>query len=524
VGSDGDIEAHPRTFLFADMRGWTRYTQEHGDEAASALAARFATLARTTVPEFSGELLELTGDGMLSVFGSARQALRASVELQRRLRAATGEESVFPLGVGMGLDAGEAVPTEGGYRGGALNLAARLCAMARPGQILASESAVHLARRIEGLRFERRRAVRLKGISEPVRLVEVVPEEPLPPLLEPKALGRRRGNLAIAAIALLVIGLAAGTALLAGVGHAGHESQAAVPLHANSVAVLDIKSGRVVHDVQVGDGPEEIVSGGGLVWVANLGDKTVSLLDPTTYTHREVGIGITPDSLAYGSDLAWAADGSQGTGVSIASDESFESFTVPGCRTGCSVSVALTHDAIWLGVTTLAPGFGPARGVVDILNPARLKPTDRVKGVATDQQVVGGGSLWGYGLNGFWLTQVDLRTHTRISKTRLPPGVGEGVYTNPGVAYGFGYAWAVSPLGSLFRVTPDGQHVHTIPIPRGGSGVAAGAGSIWVADENGALLRIDPYKATITRRYRLGHDPRYVTVAYNRVWVTLGGA
>src|SRR6476646_6435400 len=129
-----------RTFLFADMRGYTRYTQEHGDEEASRLAGRFADFVRETVPEFEGELLELRGDEALCVFRSARQALRASVELQRRLRTASEEEPAFPIGVGMGLDAGEAVPTEGGYRGASLNLAARLCALAGAGEILATES------------------------------------------------------------------------------------------------------------------------------------------------------------------------------------------------------------------------------------------------------------------------------------------------------------------------------------------------------------------------------------------------
>ena len=124
---DAAHDAHIRTFLIADVRGYTRFTQEHGDEAASELAAGFAGIVRSTVPEFAGELLELRGDEALCVFGSARQALRASVEVQRRLRTASDNRPAFPLGVGVGLDAGEAVPTEGGYRGAALNVAARLC-------------------------------------------------------------------------------------------------------------------------------------------------------------------------------------------------------------------------------------------------------------------------------------------------------------------------------------------------------------------------------------------------------------
>ena len=127
----GDV----RTFLIADIRGYTQFTQQNGDVRASELAARFATLVRNEVREWNGELLELRGDEALCVFVSARQALGAAVHLQARFRN-LDDGPAFPLGVGIGLDAGEAMQVEGGYRGGALNLAARLCGQARSGEIL----------------------------------------------------------------------------------------------------------------------------------------------------------------------------------------------------------------------------------------------------------------------------------------------------------------------------------------------------------------------------------------------------
>ena len=44
-----------RTFLFADLRGYTRFTRDRGDEAASVLARRFAAVVRDVVPGFGGE-------------------------------------------------------------------------------------------------------------------------------------------------------------------------------------------------------------------------------------------------------------------------------------------------------------------------------------------------------------------------------------------------------------------------------------------------------------------------------------
>ena len=71
------------TFLIADVRGYTRYTRERGDEQAASVAARFAELARRGITEQGGELLELRGDEALGVFGS-RAGLKCGGLARRR--------------------------------------------------------------------------------------------------------------------------------------------------------------------------------------------------------------------------------------------------------------------------------------------------------------------------------------------------------------------------------------------------------------------------------------------------------
>src|SRR5258705_481170 len=61
----------------------------------------------------------------------------------------------------------------GGYRGGALNLAARLCSIAGPAEILASPTVTHLARKVDGVAYVERGAVRLKGLAEPVHVIRL---------------------------------------------------------------------------------------------------------------------------------------------------------------------------------------------------------------------------------------------------------------------------------------------------------------------------------------------------------------
>jgi class 3 adenylate cyclase/DNA-binding XRE family transcriptional regulator len=176
-------------FLLADVRGYTRFTVEHGDEAAAKLASRFAMLVREVVTLRGGRLIELRGDEALTCFSSVRQAFQAAVEMQEHFAQATKADQKLPLHVGIGIDAGEAVPVEDGYRGAALNLAARLCSLAGPGEILVSEVVVHLARRVDGLAYRPWGIAELKGFDEPMRVISVqrasLDDEPVPqPVIE----------------------------------------------------------------------------------------------------------------------------------------------------------------------------------------------------------------------------------------------------------------------------------------------------------------------------------------------------
>jgi DNA-binding NarL/FixJ family response regulator/class 3 adenylate cyclase len=165
-----------RVFLIADVRGYTMFTQEHGDEAAARLAKRFADIVREGAGAHGGELIELRGDEALAAFDSPRAAIQTALELQSRFVDEALESSELPLLVGIGLDAGEAVAVEDGFRGGALNLAARLCSMAGPGEILASREVVHLARAVDGVVYVERGEARVKGLTDPVPVIRVMPQ------------------------------------------------------------------------------------------------------------------------------------------------------------------------------------------------------------------------------------------------------------------------------------------------------------------------------------------------------------
>ena len=162
-----------RTFLIADIRGFTRFTHDHGDEEAAQVATRFAELTRATVGRSGGTLVELRGDEALVAFESVRAAIRAAIDLQAGYVSSGGP--MDPMPVGIGLAAGEAVEVEDGYRGGALNLAARLCGLAAAGEILVSHEVAHLAGAMTGIVFHERGSVQLKNLPEAVRILRAAP-------------------------------------------------------------------------------------------------------------------------------------------------------------------------------------------------------------------------------------------------------------------------------------------------------------------------------------------------------------
>jgi class 3 adenylate cyclase len=166
-----------RTFLIADIRGYTRYTEEYGDAAAARLAAKFADLLRDGVEMRGGNLIEIRGDEGLAVFESARQAIRAAMDLQAMFSNETDADADLPLHVGIGVDSGEAIPVDDGYRGAALNVAARLSALAHGDEVLTSAGTVRLAGRLPGLRYVDRGEANLKGIDGPTHVMRIAWED-----------------------------------------------------------------------------------------------------------------------------------------------------------------------------------------------------------------------------------------------------------------------------------------------------------------------------------------------------------
>ena len=168
-------ESQTRGFLFADLRDYTRFVEVHGDQAAAELLARFRVLVREVIARFNGAEIRTEGDSFYVVFSSASAAVQGGLAILEAAAAAGGEPGADALQVGVGVHAGETAETPEGFVGSAVNLAARICALAGPGELLVSDTVRGLTRTFLAVQFVPRGRRRLKGIAEPVLVYEVLP-------------------------------------------------------------------------------------------------------------------------------------------------------------------------------------------------------------------------------------------------------------------------------------------------------------------------------------------------------------
>jgi class 3 adenylate cyclase len=126
------------TILFTDMEGSTALTQRLGDAAAQKVVRAHNHIVRDALTAHGSTEIKHTGDGLMVSFPSATRAVECAVAIQQRLASFTEKHPDVSLRVRVGLNAGEPVAEAGDYFGTAVQLAARICQMAEPGQILVS--------------------------------------------------------------------------------------------------------------------------------------------------------------------------------------------------------------------------------------------------------------------------------------------------------------------------------------------------------------------------------------------------
>jgi class 3 adenylate cyclase len=160
------------TILFTDMEGSTTLTQRLGDAKAQEVLRAHNSIVRDALKACGGSEIKHTGDGIMASFPSASRALECAIAVQRAVAARVEEHPDMPLRVRIGLNAGEPVAEDQDLFGTAVQLAARICARAEPGQILVPTVVRELAAG-KGFLLADLGEIALRGFEDPVRLYEV---------------------------------------------------------------------------------------------------------------------------------------------------------------------------------------------------------------------------------------------------------------------------------------------------------------------------------------------------------------
>jgi adenylate cyclase len=153
----------PPAVIFVDLSGYTRLTEERGDEVAVGFAATLQREAETVAASKGGRLVKLLGDGAMLHLPDAGRGVEAALEL---VRALSVETEIFAHA---GVHAGPVIERDRDLFGRTVNLASRIAEAARPGDVLASQAVVDAVSN-SALRFEPVDGAELKGIPGPVRL------------------------------------------------------------------------------------------------------------------------------------------------------------------------------------------------------------------------------------------------------------------------------------------------------------------------------------------------------------------
>jgi adenylate cyclase len=156
----------PPAVSFLDISGYTRLTEERGDEAAAELATTLAALVRGSSREHGGQPVKWLGDGVMFYFPNPGDGVLAALDMVEGVAA----HDLPPARVG--IHAGPVVFQEGDYFGRTVNIASRIAEYARPGEVLVSQEVVD-ATDLDGLSVTAIGPIELKGVSQPLNLHSV---------------------------------------------------------------------------------------------------------------------------------------------------------------------------------------------------------------------------------------------------------------------------------------------------------------------------------------------------------------
>jgi class 3 adenylate cyclase len=482
-----------RAFLFADLRGYTRFVEAHGDAAASELLVVYRDLVRGVIGRHDGAEIRTEGDGVYVVFDSVADAVDAGLELTEAAGLATAARPDRPIRLAAGIHAGETTAGDEGPVGSAVNVAARICAKAEAGEILVSETVRALVRTARPYSFTALGPQQLKGVREAIALyrIEAAPSSRSARLAR-QARARRR-LLAVTSLAAAAILVAAGAAW------AASRPPDCLTLPADSEDVVlrvDTDRGCVTQVVAVGHGPRDIVAVDDGLWVADR--------EGWTLTHVATSTGRVDGWLGLPGAPISVVTNAAGDLVILAYDDRTRAQTLPGT---ISYESNTRHRVVYVS--------RPTRLILE----AVMLPADaRTQGSFTlsgySALATAWDMAWVVGPRG---TLVRAKRTGFVSEDLLALGASApGIVTAMG-----GTVWIADQQKPVaFRFDGAGSPARSVPL-RGSSGSRAAVArpdAVWLLRAGGIVTRVDSTTGS-QQDIDAGGDPTGLAIAGDAIWL-----
>ncbi|MGZ4414026.1 MAG: adenylate/guanylate cyclase domain-containing protein [Gaiellaceae bacterium] len=515
MSSPPELPSGTVTLLFTDIEGSTRLLTALGEQYAT-VHADHQRMLREAFAAHDGRELDTQGDSFFVAFRRAKDAVTAAVDAQRALTAHEWPADSVAR-VRMGIHTGEPLVEGDRYLGLGVHRAARIAAAGHGGQVLLSNATRELVEDDlpPGVTLRDLGLHRVKDIDRPERLYQLVIEG-LPadfPSLEtsrpaPRFASIRRHPVTAAVVVLLAaVAATLGTILSLG----GTAAATATAVSADSVGVVDAKSGRIVHQVPVGTSPRGLAVGSGSVWATNGEAASVSRIDErSNAVVQTIRVGAGPDGIVAGGGALWVANSLDGTVSRI--DPSTNAVVQKVTVGNQPTQIAVGGGALWVANT----GDGTV-SKVDPVSGQIVRVFDA--GPGANGVAFGAGSLW--------VTSTGTGNVSRLDPASGSPVATVNVGNGPrGVAFGAGSVWVANSLdGTVSRIDPVTNTVATaIPVGAGPASIAVGSGAVWVVNElGGTLARIDATTNAV-RSYQLGNRPSALTLGGGDVYAAVRGA
>jgi len=510
---DSSSDRFIATVLFTDVVGSTEIAAAVGDARWNRILREYHSLARREVKRFRGREIDTAGDGFFASFDVPVRAVRCAMAII---------DGMWERGVAVraGLHTGECERVGRKIGGISVHIGSRVAGLAGAGEILVTGTVRDLATG-SGLRFDGRGTHDLQGVPGEWNIFGIVQRErePLSPLApSPDAEGESGHRVRSRTGRSVVIGggivLAGAVALAVAFARGDEPGKKAPPGSSAAPAFVGLEgidpSGEqepILVPFALSRNPvfagHDVATGFGYVWVADLFNRGIKKVNPSTGAVVATISVADPVALAITGSDVWVTTGtpiSPGEGlvhIDATTNEMLEPIDIETCCGGLVAAGrtlwVLGHDRLW-----------------------RVDPRS-----GRSEEIALGGQAIAAGAGRLWVLDVVVGKVTPVDAVTGRQGRPQLLSGNPvAIAYGFGALWVVDSGGEVGKIPVSGDaSVETVTVGKGAAGITVGEGYVWVANtDDGTISRIDPGSVKV-ETIPVGGRPTRLAVGDGIVWV-----